>query len=138
MRPSGCTRYERTYSLRWAVVGIVLLLAMFGHDALVIAEAQPGTATQLAVDSLDDRIAHVAHAASTSPASGLHLSHADTGCSVNASRAALQVRDSGMDSLPPTGTVPSLPVPPSPRASFPAEFIPDPSTRRARLQVYRI
>lgn len=143
MRRTRSAQINNPYSLRWPLVGILLLLVLFGHDALMTTEVKagqfvvlPGTLT--IDDTLDYDTDHVVDERSTSPTPDRHSSHPDTDCGVNANIASLQGSSFSTQVVLPTVVIADLPVPTGSGARVTFEPITPSSVRRALLQIYLI
>lgn len=141
MRRRSSSQINRPLSLRWSLTGILLLLAMFGHDAFMAAEPEAtagGVRVEEAVDVLDGRVVHAAFDEAIGPLPDAHVSHADAGCGVNTSPASFQSRFFSILSLPVAVGLPDLPVAITHGTESPVDHVIPPSDRRALLQVYLI
>lgn len=141
MLPRGNSQLRRPVSLRWSLTGILLLLAMFGHDALMAAEPMDipvGTPVAATVDVSDGLALHAAVGETTGLLTDAHVSHADAECGVNTNPASFQSRLFSILSLPVAVGLPDLPVAITHGTESPVDHILPPSDRRAMLQVYLI
>jgi hypothetical protein len=141
VRLTRTARFTNQDSLRWPLVGMLLVLVLFGHDALMTAEARagqlvlPGTPT---IDTLDHNTHQGPDKGPTSSASNSHLSHPDTDCSVNTNVATIQGSGFSPQLFPPAIAVSAPSVPTRSGADATSEPVTPPGVRRALLQVYLI
>lgn len=120
---------------------MLLMLALFGHDALMASEADAGQVVQpgtRAIDTRDHVTDQAVEEGSTSSTPDQHLSHPDTDCGVNANIATLQGSGFSAQVIPPAVAVADLRVVAGTGAGTALEPITPPSVRRALLQVYLI
>lgn len=141
MRRTKTAQFKHSCSRRWPLVGMLLMLVLFGHDALMAREAdagQPVLPGILAIDTRDHATDGAVEKGSTSSTPDQHLSHLDTDCGVNANIATLQGSGFSTQFVLPAVVVADLPVAPGSDAGTTLEPVTPPSVRRALLQVYLI
>lgn len=141
MHRTRTAQFKNPCSLRWPLVGMLLMLVLFGHDALMASEAEagqlvlPGT---LAIDTRDHTADRAVQEGGASSAPDQHHPHPDTDCGVNANVATFQGSGFSTQVMAPAVAVADLPVSAGTGASTASEPITPPSVRRALLQVYLI
>lgn len=141
MRLTRTAQFNNPYSLRWPLVGMLLMLMLLGHDALTNIEAKAGQFVlpgSLANATFDHNTDHVADDGSTSPTPDRHLAHPNTDCGVNANIATLQSSSFSTQVFPPTVAVTGPPISIGVDVRAASEPNISPSVRRALLQVYLI
>lgn len=141
MLPRGNPQFRRPVSLRWSLTGILLLLAMFGHDALMASELTDipvGIPEAASVGVSDGPAVRGVVGVTTGFLTNAHVSHADAECGVSTSPASFQSRFSSILSLPVAVGLSNLPVAITHGTESPVDHILPPSDRRAMLQVYLI
>ncbi len=140
-RNSQLRKPNSLFARRWLLVGILLMLVLFGHEVLMTADATAGqlaTAGQVGFSTLDHDAQDAIHGQSLMAMPDRHRSQPDADCGVNPNIATLQGGGSSTEVIPTaiaesespasitfgagTGVAPSTP----------------PNVRRALLQVYRI
>lgn len=141
MLPRGNPKFRRPVSLRWSLTGILFLLVMFGHDALMAAApmaAPVGSLGTAAVDVSDGDAVHAAFGEATGLLLEAHVSHADVECGVNTNPATSPSRFVSIPAIPVAISLPDPPVPANHVPGSSVDRILHPSVRRALLQVYLI
>lgn len=120
---------------------MLVVLILFGHNAMLTAEAGPDRGADVVTVTFVTSVDHGEHTRGNrelAPAHTQHPSHMDVDCGISASVATLQ--SSGFPAqLTPAGLIDAVTLPSigSSGDSSPEPTTP-PSVRRALLQVYRI
>lgn len=138
---SGVGKHEPS-AMATSLVGILLVLAIFGHDGLVASasrEQQPEPVA-LAWDKLAVDAARLPGLDLVSTVPGLHVPHLEATCGINEDPANIQNRSVGGDGLNLVALL-ETPVVPCPDKSGVSGFLDlasIPRVQRAMLQVYLI
>lgn len=138
------TRFRRRQPLlahKWQLVAALLMLTLFGHDAMMIAESKAEHLPflgNMALPTLDhqndtDPEISAAHHSQTQ-----HQSHADVDCGVNANVVTPQSNSFSAQLLPTTLAESTSLMSIGLRADSSSERTTPPSVLRALFQVYRI
>lgn len=137
-------RFRRHHPLlarKWPLVGMLLVLTLFGHDAMMTAEAKAESLPSLgnvALPTLDHRNDTAPDLSAPHHFRTQHQSHPDVDCGVNANVAALQSNSFSAQLLPTALAESASLMSIGLRDDSSSERTTSPSVRRALLQVYRI
>lgn len=139
--PARFRRHNPQRAHKWPLVGILLMLTLFGHDAMMTAEVKVGYLASLGnvvIPTLDHRDDTASDERIPDPSRTQHQSHPDVDCGVNANVATLQSNSFGPQLVPTAIAESSSLTSLGFSDDFSSEPTTPPSVRRALLQVYRI
>lgn len=137
-------RFRRHRTLpahKWQLVAVLLVLILFGHDAMMTTEAKAEHLPSLenvALPTLDHRNDTAPEISAPHHSQTQHQSQPDVDCGVNANVVTLQSNNFGAQLLPITLVESTALMSIGLRDDSSSERTTAPSVRRALLQVYRI